>query len=83
MVLRFGGVIETWRGLSMQTQLRALRMFFGVETLHPKVSLLAEMGDLPVRWQAKLRCVLFWAKILSSRAHDGRLIRQVDTDQGC
>ena len=37
-----------------QTQLRALRMFFGVGTLHPKASLLAEMGDLPVRWQAKL-----------------------------
>ena len=32
-----------------QTQLRALRMFFGVGTLHPKASLLAEMGDLPVR----------------------------------
>ena len=32
-----------------QTQLRVLRMFFGVETLHPKASLLAEMGDLPVR----------------------------------
>ena len=31
-----------------QTQLRALRMFFGVGTLHPKVSLLAEIGDLLV-----------------------------------
>ena len=27
-----------------RTQLRALRMFFRVGTLHPKVSLLAEMG---------------------------------------
>ena len=33
-----------------QTQLRALRMFFEVGTLHPRVSLLAEMGVLPVRW---------------------------------
>ena len=63
-----------------QTQLRALRMFFGVGTLHPKASLLAEMGDLPVRWQAKLRCVLFWVRVLSSEAYDGRLIRRVATE---
>ena len=63
-----------------QTQLRALRMFFGVGTLHSKASLLAEMGDLPVRWQAKLWCVLFWVRILSSEAYDGRLIRQVATE---
>ena len=42
-------------------------MFFGVGTLHPKVSLLAEMGDLPIRWRAKLQCVLFWVRVLSSR----------------
>ena len=29
-----------------QTQLRVLRMFFGVETLHPKASLLVEMGEM-------------------------------------
>ena len=40
-----------------QTQLRALRMFFGIETLHPKVSFLAEMGVLPVRWRALSCCV--------------------------
>ena len=45
-------------------------MFFAVETLHPKVYLLAEIRDLSVRWQAKLWCVLFWARILSSRAYD-------------
>ena len=36
-----------------QTQLRALRMFFGFGTLHPKVSLLTEIGHLPVRWRAQ------------------------------
>ena len=55
-------------------------MFFGVGTLHPKVSLLAEMGDLPIRWRAKLQCVLFWVRVLSSRMYDGRLIRQVATE---
>ena len=63
-----------------QTQLRALRMFFGVGTLHPKVSLLAEMGDLPIRWRAKLWCVLFWVRALSNRVYDGRFTRQVATE---
>ena len=55
-------------------------MFFRVGTLHPKVSHLAEMGDLPVRWWARLWCVLFWARIVSCRAYDGRLIRRVATE---
>ena len=38
------------------------------------------MGDLPVRWRAKLQCVLFWVRVLSSRVYDGRLIRQVATE---
>ena len=42
-----------------QVQMRALRLFFGVGTLHLKVSLLAEMGDLPVKWLARMRCVMF------------------------
>ena len=63
------------------TKLRALRMSFGVRTLHPKASLLAEMGDLPVRWRAKLRCMLFRVRVLSSDVYcDGRLIRQVATE---
>ena len=48
-----------------QTQMRA-RMFFEIGTLYPKVFLLAEVGDLPVRWQAKLQCVLLWVRVLSS-----------------
>ena len=60
-----------------QVQMRALRLFFGVGTLHPKVSLLAEMGDLPVRWLARMRCVMFWSKVLISGAYDGRLLRKI------
>ena len=48
--------------------------------MHPKVSLLAEMGDLPVRWRSKLQCMLFWVKVLLSVAYDGRLIRRVATE---
>ena len=60
-----------------QVQLRALRLFFGVGTLHPKVSLLAEMGDLPVKWLARMQCVMFWGKVLTSRTYDGRLLRRI------
>ena len=52
-------------------------VFFGVGTLHPKVSLLAEMGDLPVKWLARMRCVMFWSKVLTSRTYDGRLLRRI------
>ena len=55
--------------------MRALRLFLGVETLQPNVSLLAEMGDLlPVKWLARMRGVIFWGKVLTSRTYDGRLL---------
>ena len=57
-----------------QVQMRALRLFFDVETLHPKVSLLAEMTDLPVKWLVRMRGVIFWGKVLTSRTYDGRLL---------
>ena len=40
-----------------QLQMRALRIFFGVNKYHPRVSLLAEMGNLPLLWEAKMKCV--------------------------
>ena len=58
-----------------QVQMRALRLFLGVETLQPNVSLLAEMRDLlPVKWLARMRGVIFWGKVLTSRTYDGRLL---------
>ena len=58
-------------------QLRACRMFFGVGTLHPRVSLLLEMGDLPIVWLARMRCTLFWFKVLASKVYEGRILRRV------
>ena len=54
-------------------------MFFGVGTMHPRMSLLLEVGDLPVVWLAILRCTQFWLKVLSSKvyAYDERLLRRV------
>ena len=43
-----------------KVQMRALRLFFGVRTLHPKVLLLAEVGGLPVKWLARMQSVIFW-----------------------
>ena len=60
-----------------QVQLRAFRMFFGVGTLHPKASLMMEMESLPVVWEARVRCVQFWYKVLTSKVYEGRLLRKV------
>ena len=57
-----------------QVQLKAAHLFFGVGTHHPGVSLLWELGDLPVVWLAKLRCVVFWFKVLTSPMYDMRLL---------
>ena len=55
-------------------------LFFGVGTRHPRVSLLWELGDLPVVWIAKLRCVIFCFKVLTSPMYDKRLLRRVATE---
>ena len=60
-----------------KVQLRACQMFFGVGTLHPRVSLLLEMGDLPMIWLARVRCILFWFKVLASKVYEGRILRRV------
>ena len=60
-----------------QVQLRALRMLFGVGTLHPKTSLWFEMEMMPLVWKAKMRCVRFWLKVMSAEAYEGRLLRKI------
>ena len=63
-----------------QVQLRAARLFFGVGTLHPRTSLLLELGDLPVVWLARMKCMVFWLTILTSAAYDGRLLKRVSVE---
>ena len=63
-----------------QVQLKAAHLFFVVGTRHPRVSLLWELGDLPVVWLAKLRCVVFWFKVLTSPMYDKRPLRKVTTE---
>ena len=60
-----------------QIQLRYFHMLFGVGTLHPKASLMMEMESLPVVWEARVRCVQFWYKVLTSKVYEGRLLRKV------
>ena len=60
-----------------QVQLRAFCMFFWVDTLHSKASLTMEMESLPVVWESRVRCVQFCYKVLTSKVHEGRLLRKV------
>ena len=60
-----------------QIQLHYFHMLFGVGTLHPKASLMMEMESLPVVWEARVRCVQFWYKVLTSKVYEGRLLRKV------
>ena len=46
-------------------------------SLHPKASLMMEMESLPVVWEARVRCVQFWYKVLTSKVYEGRLLRKV------
>ena len=63
-----------------QLQLRALRTHFGVGRNHPRVSLLAEMSCCPLMWEARLRCVIFWFKILLSPMFENCIIRRAAKD---
>ena len=33
--------------------------------MHPKTSLQMEMGMLPLRWEAKRRCIEFWHRVMN------------------
>ena len=46
----------------------------GVGIPHPKASLLCEMKSLSVVWEAKMHCVRFWMKIMTSEVYEGRLL---------
>ena len=60
-----------------QIQQWAFRMFFGVGTLHLKASLMMEMESLSVVWEARVRCMQFWFKVLISKVYEGRLLKKV------
>ena len=36
-----------------------------------------EMEPQPVVWEARVRCVQFWYKVLPSKVYEGRLLRKV------
>ena len=38
-----------------------------------------EMESLSVVWEARVRCVQFWYKVLTNKVHEGRLLRKVAT----
>ena len=56
--------------------MRALRLFFGVRSLHLKLSPLVEMGDLLVRWLVRMQGVIFWGKVLIIRTYVRRMLNR-------
>ena len=77
-VLLYGA--EVWGGSRIlesveQVQMRAAWIFLGVGRLHPRVSLQFEMQMVPLRFEAKKRCIEFWVNVL--RMEGNRLVRMV------
>ena len=68
-------MLLTWLDCIEQLQLRAYRIFLGVGRLHPKTSLQIEMGLLPLKWEAKMRCIQFWHKVMTMG--EERLVKRV------
>ena len=60
-----------------QVQLRAFRTYFAVPRSHSRTSLLAEMEVLSVGWEAKIRCIGFWHRILTDQRYHQRLIQRL------
>ena len=60
-----------------QVQLRAFRTYFGVPRSHSRTSLLAEMEVLSVGWEARIRCIGFWHRILTDQRYHQRLIQRL------
>ena len=60
-----------------QVQLGAFQSFFGVPRSHPRTSLLAEMEVLSVDWEARIRCIGFWHRILTDQRYHRRLIQRL------
>ena len=63
-----------------QLQLRSLRSFFGVARSHPRVSLFVEMDCLPLCWEARVRCMKFWHKMMTHPVYENRIIKKVALD---
>ena len=60
-----------------QVQMRALRMFLGVGTLHPKAFLWYKLKVLPLAWKAKMHCVRLWLEVLNANKYNGRLLKRL------
>ena len=56
-----------WLDCIEQVQLLYIgyRILLGVGRLYPKTSLQIEMGLLPLKWEAKRRCIEFWHKVMT------------------
>ena len=60
-----------------QVELRVFRSYFGVPRSHLRTSLLAEMEVLSMGWEARIRFLSFWHRILTDQRYHQRLIQRL------
>ena len=70
MVQKLGASLKEW----------TVRIFWSGQEPSYRVSLLAEMSCFALMWDARLRCVVFWFKILLSPMFENRIIRRAAED---
>ena len=71
------GCLRCMPGASGTGPAESLRSYFGVPRSHPRTSLLAEMEVLCVGWEASIRRIGFWHRILKGQRYHQRLIQRL------
>ena len=60
-----------------QVKLRAFQSYFSVPRSHTRTSLLAEMEMLSVGWEARIRCIGFWHRLLTDHQFHHHVIQRL------
>ena len=74
-VVMYGAEVWECQGklqIVKQLQMRGFRMFMSVNRYHLRMAIGMEMGVLPLVWESRIRCMLFWYKIMCSPVYERR-----------
>ena len=52
-------------------------MFMSVSRYHPRMTLGMEMRALSLVWEARIRCMISWCKIMCTPVYEGRLLKRI------
>ena len=72
--------VEVWGcgwqlGPIENVQMRVVRIFMELGSLHPLASLQVEKSLLPMKWEAMKRSIEFWVRVM--RLGEGKLLKEV------